>query len=264
MKTIQRIIAISIAVTILLVPTLQTKVLAAEPTLETDTANAVSIKAVFHFREGDETVNSFKIFDTLSSGFDRTKALTFFVEGVIGWDRPLLYKAIGDFYTYGKNVQYENSEFDVDIIFARANEPYRQLRYSDCQVKAYDVFTEAKPEKAFSGNTASNRFAYVDKITFDCRGFEPSNPVYQKMLQHNVDEKTAEARANLSHVMEIKKSAESMKAEYVVQGKLITKDFSVGKVPSWVEQNVQWLSEGKITSQEYQNLLNYLVSKGVL
>jgi len=261
MKTNLKIVAISILASILLVPVLQTKVFADEPKLDTDSVNEVSLQAVFHFREGIETVNTFKVFDTMSSGFDKTKLLTFKLEGVIGWDKPLLYKAVDMTYQWGRNQNHDYSEFDVDVIFQRGEQPYRQFTYSDCQIKNYNVYTEYDKEETYNAKTD---FVYLDKIEFDCRGFSLVNPTYDKMLQDQVAEKTAEARANLNHEKGIEKSTESIKAEYVMQGKLITQDFSVDKVPSWVEQNAQWLSEGKITSQEYQNLLHYLVSKGVL
>ena len=262
MKT-KRIAVIAIMASILLVPAIHAKVFADEPTLDTDGAEAVNLKAVFHFRDGVETVSTFKIFDTLNSGFDRKKALSFFLEGVIGWDRPLLYNAIGDFYQYGYNGQYQNAEFDVDIIFQRANDPLRELQYSDCRVKAYDVFTEAKAEKAFSGNTASNRFAYVDKVTFDCRGFAPQNPVYQKMIKAKETLATEEVRKNLNHEKETKKQTEATTAKYTIQGQLqqyfpteITES-----MPSWVKQTAKWVETGKIIPQEYQNLIRYMVEK---
>src|SRR5574342_94986 len=255
----KRIAVIAIMASILLVPAIHAKVFADGPTLDTDGAEAVNLKTVFHFRDGVETINTFKIFDTLGSGFDRKKALSFYLEGVIGWDRPLLYNAIGDYYQYGYNTQYQNAEFDVDVVFQRANEPLREIQYTDCRIKSYDVFTEAKPEKAFTGNTASNRFAFVDKVTFDCRGFEPQNPAYERMIKAQETAATEEAMKNINKDKETKKQVEATTAKYTIQGKLqqyfpteITES-----LPSWVKQTSKWVETGEITPQEYQNLVRY-------
>lgn len=148
------------------------------PHLAEDSVNEVGLQAVFHFRESDETVNSFKIFDTMSSGFDRTKPLSFKLEGVIGSDKSLLYKAIDTTFEMGRNIggaEHPFSEFDVDVIFSRGDEPYRKFTYSDCQIKNYNIFTEYDKEETYNQKTD---FAYIDSITFDCRGYFLGNPTY--------------------------------------------------------------------------------------
>ncbi|HSF28284.1 MAG TPA: hypothetical protein VLA53_04605 [Nitrosopumilaceae archaeon] len=188
---LQRIVVMSFIASILLAPAGQvTKTFGDEPKLDTDSVNDISLLAVFHFREATETINTFKLFDTLSSGFDRTKPLAFKLEGVIGWDRPLLYKAIDTTFVLGKNVGQDYSEFDVDVIFQRGDQPFRQFSYGDCQIKNYNVYTEYDKEETFNGKTD---FVYLDRIEFDCRGFALGNPTYDKMLQDQKAAKTAEA-----------------------------------------------------------------------
>lgn len=200
---LQRIVVMGIITSILLVPAGQiTETFAEEPKLDTDSVNEVSLRTIFYFREGTETVNSFKLFDTMSSGFDRTKALTFKLEGVIGWDKPILYKAIDTTYIHGKNAPHDYSEFDVDVIFQRGEQAYRQFTYSDCQIKNYNVYTEYDKEETYNAKTD---FVYLDKIEFDCRGFAMSNPTYDKMLQDKQTEKNAEALKNIDRVKNGKK-----------------------------------------------------------
>ena len=170
---------------------------AQEPTLDTNSVNDIEIKVAFHFREATETVSTFKVFDTLSSGFDRTKGANFMLEGVVGGDRPLLYKAIDTTFYLGKNVQHEFSEFDADVIFYHGEQPYRKFTYSDCQVNNYNVFTEFDKEETFSGKT---KFAIVDKIEFQCRGFALANPVYEKMLEDQEAKQTADLLKNLEPI----------------------------------------------------------------
>ncbi|HXW02731.1 MAG TPA: hypothetical protein VD651_00495, partial [Nitrosarchaeum sp.] len=203
-------------------------------------------------------------FGTESSGFSRSKALSFKLEGIIGWDRPLLYQAINSFYEYGKNSRTDYGEFDVDITFSRAGTPYRSLTYEDCQVKSYDVQTLTDGEESYHGAT---KWAYIDVVKFDCRGFAPHNPVFENMIKTQIDEKTAEARKNLDHKKELMKIEEANRAQYKMQNQLTSQYFAVEKpnsIPSWIEENSKWLQEGKITSEEYQNMIRYLVLKEIL
>lgn len=196
--TTLRIAALSIIAVVLLIPAGQvTQTFAEGNKKESDSVNDVSLVAVFHFREGTETVNTFKVFDTQSSGYDRTKALTFRLEGVIGGDRPMLYKAIDQTYQQGKNQNHEFSEFDVEVIFHNDPSVYRKFTYADCQVRNYNVFTEFDKEETYQGKT---KFAYIDKIEFECRGFGLENPPYEKMMQDKEEKQTAEYLKSLQKV----------------------------------------------------------------
>ena len=193
-SNLKRITALFIIISILVSASQVTTIFAQEPNLETDSVNDVTLRAVFHFREATETVYTFKNFDTMSSGFDRTKAPTFKLEGVIGWDRPLLYNAIDMSFNLGRTVQHEYSQFDVDVIFQHGDQPFRQFSYGDCQIKNYNVYTDYDREETYNGKT---KFVYLDKIEFDCRGFALGNPVYEKMLQDQKAEKVSEAMKNI-------------------------------------------------------------------
>ena len=75
---LQRIVVISFIASILLVPAGQvTKTFADEPIADTDSVNDINLQTIFHFGDETETISTFKLFDTLSSGFDRTKPLAF-------------------------------------------------------------------------------------------------------------------------------------------------------------------------------------------
>lgn len=194
----QRTALLMAAVAIFWIPVGQQAQTNAEETkLDTNSVNDIELYITFHFREADEIVNTFKVFDTLSSGFDRTKGVNFMLEGIVGGDRPILYKAIDESFRLGKNVQHDFSEFDVDVILQQDEQQYRKFTYSDCQVKNYNVFTEFDKEETFNGKT---KFAIVDKIEFECRGFALGNPSYDSMLEEQKAEKMAEDLKNLEHV----------------------------------------------------------------
>jgi hypothetical protein len=200
---LQRIVVMSFIASILLVPAGQvTKTFADEPIADTDSVNDINLRTIFHFGDETETINTFKLFDTLSSGFDRTKPLAFRLDGVIGWDRPLLYKAIDTTYIQGRNIGQDESKFKVEVIFQHGEQPFRQFTYSDCQVKNYNVYTEYDKEETFNGKTD---FVYLDRIEFDCRGLDLGNPTYLKMLQDQRAEKIAEAMKNVKHTKNGKK-----------------------------------------------------------
>ncbi|MGQ0794678.1 MAG: hypothetical protein ACT4N5_00635 [Nitrosopumilaceae archaeon] len=190
MKTnFQRIVAMGIIATILISAAQVTNSFAQEET-ETDSVNDVTLKTIFHFREAKETVYTFKLFDTQSSGFDRTKPLTFRLEGVIGWDKPMLYKAIDTSFIVGKTVQHDYSEFDVDVIFQHRDQQLRKFSYGDCQIKNYNVYTEYDREETYNAKT---KFVYLDRIDFECRGFELRNPTYDELIKQQKAEKSTDA-----------------------------------------------------------------------
>ena len=194
---LQRIVVMSFIASILLIPAGQvTKTFADEPIVDTDSVNDINLRAVFHFGDETETINTFKLFDTLSSGFDRTKPLAFRLEGVIGWDRPLLYNAIDTTYIQGRNIGQDESKFKVEVIFQHGEQPFRQFTYSDCQIKNYNVYTEYDKEETYNAKT---KFVYLDKIEFECRGFSLGNPTYDTMIKDQTTERTAEVLQNSKH-----------------------------------------------------------------
>ncbi|MEX0764661.1 MAG: hypothetical protein WDZ43_00755 [Nitrosopumilaceae archaeon] len=188
-KNILRIAVLPLIATILLIPASQQTQTFAEEKKSTS-VNDVELRAIFYFRERNEVVDTFKLFDTLSTGFDRTKPVNFKLEGIVGGDKPMLYRAVDTTFNHGRNSNHDYSEFDVDVIFQHEGQPYRQLTYSDCQVKNYNIFTEFDKDKNYNGNS---KWAYVDKFEFECRGFTPVNPAYEYMLKMETKQKTENA-----------------------------------------------------------------------
>ncbi len=197
-KNILRIGAFAIIASVLLIPNIQgTQTFAEEKPNNLNSVNEIALQAIFHFRERVEVVDTFKLFDTMSSGFDRTKAVHFKLEGVIGGGKPLLYKAIDYTFTHGRNQNHDFSEFDVNVIFHRDGIPQRQFIYSNCEVKNYNAYTEYDKEETYNLKT---NFVYLDKIEFECRGFALGNPLYDAMMQAETEQKTAEVLKNLDRV----------------------------------------------------------------
>jgi hypothetical protein len=170
---------IAIILAILLVSSIKESQTFAEEN-QSDSVNDVAIRTIFHFRAGDEEINTFKVFKQVS-GFIRTKSPTFDLEGVVNGDRPLLYEAV-DFSFYQPNVQNNYSMFNVDVYLYSGDAVYRHFTYKDCSIGNYWVDTEFDKEETYSGKT---KFAIVDKFEFQCNGFMLKNPIFEQHLKEN-------------------------------------------------------------------------------
>ena len=204
MKT-KRIAVIAIMASILLVPAIHAKVFADEPMninpefkqfplpeegkLANSGINDVGIRAVFEFQAGREIIDSFKLFDTGNTGFNRDRGITNFVlQGVVSNDRPLLYEAVDKSYYTGDKAQHDFRIFNVDVMFTHANQPYRIFSYDNCKVKNYNITVPYDRDETFIGK---QKWAYVDKFEFECMGVNMWNPTYDQMIKDQTAELTA-------------------------------------------------------------------------
>lgn len=160
----------------------ETKTYAEDKIIDTNSVNDVTIKAIFHFRTGDEEIDSFKVFSQ-TSGFIRNKSPVFALQGIVSNDRPLLYQA-ADMTFDEPNTRHEYSQFEVDVYLHNGDTVYRHFSYTDCNVQNYWVDTEFDKEETYSGKT---KFAIDDKFEFLCSGYELMNPVYEKMIKDKAD-----------------------------------------------------------------------------
>lgn len=167
----------------------QTKSFAEDKMSHTDSVNNIAIKTVFHFRAGDEEIDTFKVFSQ-TSGFIRNKSPVFALQGVVSNDRPLLYEAADRTFVEPSNTRHGYSQFEVDVYLQNGDAVYRHFSYTDCSVQNYWVDTEFDKEETYSGKTL---FAVVDKFEFLCSGYELMNPAYEKMLKDKADAVVQEA-----------------------------------------------------------------------
>ncbi len=167
----------------------QTKTFAEDKMPHTDSINGIAIKTVFHFRAGDEEIDTFKVFSQ-TSGFIRNKSPVFALQGIVSNDRPLLYEAVDRTFVEQSNMRNEFSQFEVDVYLQNGDTVYRHFVYTDCSVQNYWVDTETDHEESYSGKT---QFALVDKFEFLCSGYELMNPSYEKMLKDKADAVIQEA-----------------------------------------------------------------------
>ncbi|NDB89114.1 MAG: hypothetical protein EB164_09455 [Thaumarchaeota archaeon] len=168
-----------------------------------DSVNEVALTTTFHYSDGDETIDTFKVYRPLSAptgtklatsvadprasntGFDsRASTPRFILEKVVGDETPLLYRAVDEAHDLGSRsgkggTGYFGTDFKVDVTFQRGATPLRTLHYDGCVVYDYYPYTEFDAEETYNQKT---KFVYIDAFTFECRGITYENPVYNQIL----------------------------------------------------------------------------------
>ena len=138
----------------------------------------VSATALFEFKDGSESM-PVQLF-TQTSGFaskskNARQTPTFTLEKIVG-STPYLYAAADEAY---QNVsgEYPTKDFAVTIFLAAGGDVYRSFAYENCIVTNYVVATRTDNEEGYTGKG----IAVVDQFTIECRGYEPLNPIMDKM-----------------------------------------------------------------------------------
>ena len=92
---------------------------------------------------------------------------------------PYLYEAADEAqkYQFSSGFEYQYKFFDVTVFLTAGGDTLRSFDYKNCKVTSYAVTTRADNEEGYTGKG----FAVVDQFTFECRGYEPHNPVMDKM-----------------------------------------------------------------------------------
>ena len=153
------------------------------PTYTEDTLGDMKILVKFHFNLlGDETVESFKIFEQVS-GFEKNEPVVFQLLGGTGPDKTKLYTNTDithhrQFIDPGRLV----TDFNVDVYLYKNGEDtaYRHLAYSSCMVADYEVTTLYDKEETFNGKT---KFVIADAFTFKCGGYHPHCPLCMQLTE---------------------------------------------------------------------------------
>ena len=116
--------------------------------------------------------------------FDQSNVLskfnpTFTLEGIVG-DFPMLYNHVDENLsvqsTTGKGT-VETFHVDVELVYGIDN--VRGFNYSDCRVLNYDVGSDMDKEESY----IKGKFALENTFTFECTGYTPNNPMYDKLFE---------------------------------------------------------------------------------
>ncbi len=144
-----------------------------------------TLSATFTYSDGYEIVE-FPIFEqdnVLKSsedvnGFINTSVYpTFKLQGIVG-DYPMLYEAT-DYNRSMNGVGGTQSKilFDVDVNLLSDQNILRSFHYNGCRVIDYTVETNTGMEESYIGN----KFALESIFNFECIGYDPANPAFDKM-----------------------------------------------------------------------------------
>lgn len=139
-------------------------------------ANGTRLIATFTFNNGVETIE----FPIYRQGNILAKSNpTFELEGIVG-DYPILYNAIDQNLklqgVLGANTL--SDLFDVDVNIVDKNEVVRGFNYSNCRVIDYVVASDMNVEE----NYIKKVFALENTFEFECQGYHPNNPWFDKMF----------------------------------------------------------------------------------
>lgn len=164
---------VGIIASVVLIPNLQQTTTAESPDIETnDSVNDVALRVIFHFRAGDEEINTFKVFKQLG-GYDKTTSPTFELEGIVDGRKQMLYDATHAYY-HDPVDPPQYGRFGVDIYLSDGASTNTHFIYEKCGVKNYFMETLFDKEETYNGKT---KFAYIEHFEFVCDGYHPLHPV---------------------------------------------------------------------------------------
>ena len=161
---------LAIIVTILLVSTLQQTTVLAQST--EDSVNDVSLRVVFQFFEGEEEVNTFKVYKQLS-GHGIANA-EFELAGIVDGGHPLLYSE-----THIHHHQREHAlsarDFDVAVYLSDGSLTDVHFLYTSCDILDYYIRTVEDPNSRVWNGQA--KFAHVEHFVIECSGIHPFHQI---------------------------------------------------------------------------------------
>ena len=155
-----------------------------------------SVTAVFDFRDGTE-ISAIQQYTqtggygttTYTSGTAKSKSQessettgrskpAFTLEKIVG-GTPYLYEAADETQKYfaSSGFEYDYKFFDVTVYLAKGGEVLRAFEYRDCTVVNYSVTTKSDNEEGYTGKG----FVLVDQFSFECKGYTPENPQWDKL-----------------------------------------------------------------------------------
>jgi len=162
---------LAIIVTILLTTTLQQTTIMAQST--EDSVNDVSLRVVFQFFEGEEEVNTFKVYKQLG-GYGTSVTPKFELAGIVDGGHPLLYREVHVHHHQGDNPQIAK-DFDVAVYLSDGSLTDVHFLYFDCDIVDYMIKTGEDPNMRVWNGQA--KFAHVERFVFECNGIHPLHQV---------------------------------------------------------------------------------------
>jgi len=138
-----------------------------------DSVNDVSLRVVFQFFDGEEEVNTFKVYRQLE-GYGISDVPKFELGGIVDGGHPLLYGEAHKHH-HQKGSQKIAKDFDVAVYLSDGSLTDVHFLYADCDITNYYVKTTEDPNARVWNGQA--KFAHVEYFVFECNGMHPLHQI---------------------------------------------------------------------------------------
>ncbi len=187
MKKITIGLAIAVTASILLVSTLQQTTIMAQST--EDSVNDISLRVVFQFFEGEEEVNTFKVYKQLG-GYGISNTPKFELAGIVYGGNQLLYREAHVHHHLGDSPQIAK-DFDVAVYLSDGSLTDVHFLYNDCDIVDYSLKTGEDPNvRVWNGQA---KFPHVERFVFQCNGIHP----FHQIDEPRITEKTSTTESSI-------------------------------------------------------------------
>ena len=146
----------------------------------------IGITAVFEFKKATE-VSQWEVISQ-GQGYDGNVQPTFTLEKIVNDDTPWLHHYADVFQHVSRSGldKYQN-EFDVDVLFAKGGDVVREVNYNGCRIVDYEIDTTFDKEEGWN---TSKGFAHIEKVDFQCKGYDLASPTFDAMMGETVKANT--------------------------------------------------------------------------
>jgi len=143
--------------------------------------NGLQIETTFYFEGmGNLSSGTFSVYEQLS-GYKKGDAVSFKLLGLTGIDKIGLYELADR--TSNQRFGSENdpmNNFDIMVRIVHNEQVLHEFKYKRCEITDYKVTTLFDADETFSGKT---KFAIVDGFEFECNGYDPNTPLFEKLVK---------------------------------------------------------------------------------
>jgi len=138
-----------------------------------DSVNDVSLRVVFQFFEGEEEINTFKVYRQLG-GIGISDNPKFELAGIVDGGHPLLYREAHKHHHQAGSDQIAK-DFDVAVYLSDGSLTDVHFLYSSCDIMDYYIKTGEDPNvRVWNGQA---KFPHVEHFVFECSGIHPFHQI---------------------------------------------------------------------------------------
>ena len=153
---------------------------------ENDNINNIHINTVFEFNEGNEEINTFKVFKQYE-GYGESASPRFELQGIVDGGHPLLYNEAHKHHHQRDNPSIAK-DFDVSVYLRDNSMTDVHFLYTSCDIIDYYIQTQVDVNlKVWNGDT---KFPHVEHFIFECSGIHPFHQIDE---QHDVPSRTTQS-----------------------------------------------------------------------